>query len=196
VSDLPLGAVLAGGRGRRIGGTKAIVEVDGRPLISYPIAALRAVLDEIIVVAKADTQLPELTGVSAVWIEPDEIHHPLAGIVHALRMASGRPVLACAGDLALLNPEVVRAVLEAPAGNAAAVVPRAGGRLQPLLALYTPLALAGLTTWAPDAPTREVVAALDPAIVDIDDEEAFFNVNSPENVLQASALLATRARAG
>jgi molybdopterin-guanine dinucleotide biosynthesis protein A len=34
--------VLAGGRGDRIGGAKAMVELRGRPLIRYPLDALRA----------------------------------------------------------------------------------------------------------------------------------------------------------
>ena len=32
-------AVLAGGRGSRIGGDKALVQLGGRPLIAYPLAA-------------------------------------------------------------------------------------------------------------------------------------------------------------
>ncbi len=39
-SDTPLGAVLAGGRGERLGGGKALVELGGRALIEYPLAAL------------------------------------------------------------------------------------------------------------------------------------------------------------
>ena len=189
----PIGAVLAGGRGRRIGGEKATVEIAGRPLVCYPIDALREVVEEVVVVVKADTELPEMVGVSAVWVEPDGIFHPLAGIVHALRMAAGRPVLACAGDLPLVTPEVLRAVLDARLDDAPAVIARAGGRLQPLVGLYTPLALAGLSGYAPDAPTREVVEALGAAVVDVEDADAFYNVNAPEDVLQASALLSARA---
>ena len=39
-----VGAILAGGGGRRIGGDKAIVELHGRPLISYPLEAVREAL--------------------------------------------------------------------------------------------------------------------------------------------------------
>lgn len=46
------GAVLAGGRGSRLGGAKATVELGGRPLISYPLAALAAAGIEAFVVAK------------------------------------------------------------------------------------------------------------------------------------------------
>ncbi len=190
--DGPIGAILAGGRGRRLGGDKATVELEGRPLVTYPLAVLREVLGEVVLVAKADTQLPELEGVSSVWVEPDEAFHPLAGIVHALRMARGRPVFVCAADLPLLPADVVRAVLAVDPGDAPAVVPVAGGRPQPLAALYTPAALAGLAEYPPDAPTREVVLGLDPKLVAILDDDAFFNVNAPEDLLQAAALLSVR----
>jgi len=56
----PVGVVLAGGAGRRIGGDKATVELAGRPLLLYPLAAVRAVLRDVAVVAKRVTALPPL----------------------------------------------------------------------------------------------------------------------------------------
>ena len=38
----PIGVILAGGRGRRIGGSKAVVELCGKPLIRYPLEAMEA----------------------------------------------------------------------------------------------------------------------------------------------------------
>lgn len=52
-----LGAVLAGGRGSRLGGAKPTAELAGRPLISYPLAALAAAGLEAFVVAKPSTDL-------------------------------------------------------------------------------------------------------------------------------------------
>ena len=190
--DGPIGVVIAGGRGRRLGGDKATVELEGRPLVSYPIAVLREVFADVVLVAKADTQLPELEGINAVWVEPDEAFHPLAGIVHSLRMARGRPVFVCAADLPLLTADVVRTVLAVDPEDAPAVLPVANGRPQPLAALYTPAALAGLAEYPEDAPTRDVVLALSPKLVAIPDADAFFNVNAPEDVLQAAALLTGR----
>jgi molybdopterin-guanine dinucleotide biosynthesis protein A len=187
-----IGAVLAGGGGRRIGGDKAIVELDGRPLVSYPIDALRAVLDEIAVVAKRRTVLPPLRGAATVYHEPDEPRHPLAGVVHALRLARGRPVVAVAADMPLVGPALVRALVEADAGGRPAVVPRAGGRLQPLFARYEPAALEALDRFDITARATDLVAALGVAELPFDDETPFFNVNAPEDLLQASALLASR----
>ena len=47
----PLGAVLAGGRGSRLGGRKATAEVLGRPLLDWTLEALRRSVEEVVVIA-------------------------------------------------------------------------------------------------------------------------------------------------
>jgi molybdopterin-guanine dinucleotide biosynthesis protein A len=188
----PVGVVLAGGRGRRLGGDKAIVELEGRALVHYPIEALHSVCDDVVVVAKRDTLLPPLSGVADLWIEPDEPRHPLVGVAHALGLATGRPVLVVAVDLPLVDAGVLRAILSAEGGpaDATVVAPRAYGRLQPLCALYAPRALeAGLNRFDPSARTIEVVEALGVRVVEGLEETAFFNVNAPEDLLRASVLV-------
>ncbi|MGN6816529.1 MAG: molybdenum cofactor guanylyltransferase, partial [Solirubrobacterales bacterium] len=52
-----LGAVLAGGRGSRLGGAKAWVELGGRPLYSYPLAAIEAAgLDPVVCVKQTESR--------------------------------------------------------------------------------------------------------------------------------------------
>jgi molybdopterin-guanine dinucleotide biosynthesis protein A len=190
----PIGVILAGGQGRRIGGSKAIVNLRGRPLISYPLEAMWRALGSVAIVAKIDTELPSLAGVS-VWIEPDEPRHPLLGVVHALGLADGRPVMVCAVDLPFVTSGLIRRISETECGAAAAVIPTAGGRSQPLLGCYQPAALEPLTValQSTDVPMREAVAALDPLAFPVEDPEALFNVNSPDDLLQATAMLDRRA---
>jgi molybdopterin-guanine dinucleotide biosynthesis protein A len=185
----PVGVVLAGGLGRRLGGDKAVVEIEGRPLLLYPLEALHEVCDQVAVVAKRDTILPPLGGLADLWIEPDEPRHPLTGIEHALRLAGGLPILAVAVDLPLVDAATLRLIAGTATGTAAVVVPRVHGRLQPLCALYTPLALAGLAGFDPSASATAVVEALGVREVEPPDPSAFLNVNRPEDVLQASVLL-------
>jgi molybdopterin-guanine dinucleotide biosynthesis protein A len=184
-----VGVVLAGGDGRRIGGDKAIVELEGRPLVLYPIEALHEICDDVAVVAKRDTVLPALGGVADVWIEPDEPRHPLCGIVHALQLAAGRPVIVLAVDLPLVDVDTLRLLAEVDRGGAPAVVPRAHGRLQPFCALYTSAALPLLESFGPGEPATDVVERLGALVIDPEDDTAFFNVNRPEDLLQASVLL-------
>src|SRR4051794_27741341 len=120
----PVGAVLAGGAGRRIGGDKAIVELEGRALILYPLEALHEVCEDVVVVAKRDTMLPPLAGVADLWIEPDEPRHPLAGVGHALRLAMGRAVLVVAGGLPPVGPPTPPLLGETAPGGAAGARPR------------------------------------------------------------------------
>lgn len=188
----PIGVVLAGGAGRRIGGSKAIVELRGIPLVRYPVRALQAVLAEVVVVAKQASELPPLPGVP-IWIEPEEPRHPLAGIVHALEGAgAAREILVCAGDLPFVSPELIERLVRLDAGGAPAVVPQAAGRLQPLLARYAPAAHAPLAAALASEPPRsltDAVLALDPLVVDLPDTLPFFNVNAPEDLLTAAGLL-------
>jgi molybdopterin-guanine dinucleotide biosynthesis protein A len=185
----PIGVVLAGGLGRRLGGDKAIVELEGRPLLLYPVEALHEVCDDVVVVAKRDTLLPALAGVADLWIEPDEPRHPLLGVAHALRLAVGRPVLVVAVDLPLMDAPTLRLIAHADPGDAAVVVPRVHGRLQPLCALYTPRALPGLADFDADARTTDIVEGLGIREVQPPDPSAFYNVNRPEDLLQVSVLL-------
>jgi molybdenum cofactor guanylyltransferase len=183
VSAGPVGVVLAGGAGRRMGGAKATVELGGRPLLLYPLDALGEVLKEVAVVCKEDTLLPALPPSVAIWCEADPRRHPLVGVVAALRTAAGRPVVVCAGDMPLVTADAIRALVAAPA--AAAVVTSAGGRLQPLLARYSPDALALLEAMDPDEPATGVVERLGPLVVELADERIAFNVNAPEDLLLA-----------
>jgi molybdopterin-guanine dinucleotide biosynthesis protein A len=185
----PVGVVLAGGLGRRLGGDKAIVELEGRPLVLYPLEALHEVCDDVVVVAKRDTMLPPLAGVADLWIEPDEPRHPLTGVSHALRLAMGRRILVVAVDLPLMDAATLRALAQTDPGAEAVVVPRVHGRLQPLCALYTPAAMPGLASFDPEVRTSDLVAGLGIREVEPADPTAFFNVNRPEDLLQASVLV-------
>jgi molybdenum cofactor guanylyltransferase len=187
-----IGALLAGGDGRRIGGDKATIELAGRPLLLYPLAVVRATLDEVAVVAKTFSVLPPLDADVTIWLEPDAPRHPLAGVVHALMRARGRPVIVVAGDMPFVTRALVTALARERTRGAPAVVPRAAGSLRPLCARYEQSALAALTAFDPAAPAEETVAALRPRILDWPEEEPFFKVNRPEDLLQAAALLDTR----
>lgn len=180
-----VGVVLAGGLGRRMGGDKARVLLDGRPLLLRPLAVLAEVTPEQAVVAKAATRLPELPPGVAVWREPDEPRHPLTGIRHALRSAGGRAVLCCAVDLPHLEAATLRQLLAAP-GDAPCVVPRVAGALEPLCALWRPAALPALDRVEPGTAMRAVVARLGAHEVPYEDPWPFTNVNTPGELARAT----------
>ena len=189
----PIGAILAGGPGLRIGGEKATVALQGKPLIAYPVEAVRPVLSRVAILAKTGTRLPALSGV-AVWMEPEVPCHPLVGITHALALAGGRPVLVCACDMPFVSPELIRRLVRADPGRAPAVVACARGAMHPLLGCYQPRALDALSAAAREgtAPLVETVAATGPVQLEVDEPEELFDVDTPDDLLQAAAMLDQR----
>jgi molybdenum cofactor guanylyltransferase len=175
-----IGVVLAGGVGRRMGTPKATVMLGGRPLIAYPLDALRKTCARVVVVAKADTELPADV---ERWDEPDAPRHPLAGITYALERA-GVPILVAAADMPFVSPDVTRLIAAGLEPGRKAAVAFVDGRLEPLLAAYAPAALETLREAAPDQPLRRTVESLAPARVDVA-LDVVFNVNTPDDLAEA-----------
>jgi molybdopterin-guanine dinucleotide biosynthesis protein A len=174
-----------------MGAGKATVILAGRPLIAWPLDALRAVLGRVAVAAKPDTELPALPRAVEVWREPPIPRHPLSGILEALRRAGGEAVLVCAVDLPLVDAELVRVLAGARARGSLAVVASAAGRLQPLLARYEAASLEPLATVALDRPLTATVMALDPRVIEVD-STALLNVNDRAGLRRAERALAAR----
>jgi molybdopterin-guanine dinucleotide biosynthesis protein A len=181
-----IGIVLAGGLGRRMGAPKATALLAGRPLIAYPLEALRSVCDGVVIVAKRDSELPAEV---ERWDEPDQPRHPIAGIRHALERADG-PILVCAADMPFVTAAVLRQIAAELRPGVKAVAASSEGELQPLLAAYAPEALELLQVAPPDEPLRRTVESLTPALVAVE-PEVVFNVNTPGDLAEAERRLSS-----
>jgi molybdopterin-guanine dinucleotide biosynthesis protein A len=73
------------------------------------------------------------------------------------------------------------------------VIARARGQVQPLLGCYQPVTLERVSL-AGERPLRDIVDEIGARTVEIDQHE-LFNVNYPEDLLQATALLDRAERA-
>jgi molybdenum cofactor guanylyltransferase len=179
------GVVLAGGLGRRMRAPKAAAALAGAPLMAYPLDALRAACERVVVVAKRDTELPAL-GVQR-WDEPDDPRHPIAGITYALDRAAG-PILVCAADMPFVTPDVLQLIAAGLRPGVKAAVAVCEGRLEPLLAAYAPAALQLLAAAPAGEPLRRSVESLTPALVEVA-PAVVFNVNTPADLAEAERRL-------
>jgi len=184
-----IGALLAEGTSRGLAGdAKPAALLGGRPLASYPAAALAGVCERVAVVCKRGTRLPELPDTDR-WEQPDDPRHPLTGIVHALEMADG-PVLVCAADMPFVTADACRTLLGA-AGSAPAVLATAGGIPKPTFGLYSPAALDALRRAPEGAPLSETVEALHPVRVALP-PAMVRSIETPAELADAEALVASR----
>jgi molybdenum cofactor guanylyltransferase len=181
-----IGVVLAGGRGARMGAPKATALLGGRPLIDYPLVVLGRVCERVAIACKAGTELPPLRGAER-WDEPDDPHHPAAGITHALERA-GEPILVCGADMPFVTGEVCSLIAGELRPGLKAAAAFCSGRLQPLLAAYAPEALEVLRTAPPDERLTRTVESLMPVLIDVE-PELVFNVNTPEDLAEAERRL-------
>lgn len=170
-------AVLAGGRGSRLGGAKALTPLDGRPLIARPVAAARAAGLDVVVVAKPDTALPGLP----VLVEPANPTHPLLGLVTALEHHG--PIVAVACDQPWVTAEWLRALADHD-GPALAVAD------EPFPGRYEPSQLPTLrAALAEEASLRRTLARLAPAVLGAP-PELVASVNTPDDLAAAERALA------
>jgi len=127
-------AVLTGGASRRMGRPKAALPYGASTLLEFQTTRLAALFDEILVVAK---ETPDYaTGPARVVLDTTPERAAIHGLMRALEEAEDR-IFVLAVDHPGVPPALLRAIAcRSLAGDAAAVVPRAGERLQPLAAVW------------------------------------------------------------
>lgn len=181
------GLVLAGGGSRRMGRDKALLEIDGRPLVERVAGRLTTVCGRVLIAA-GQRPLPSLP-----W---DRVNDrvagagPLAGILGGMAAAT-TPLLAVAAvDMPDVDPGVFVTLAERWDGRAVAVVPLRAGRLEPLHAVYATAALGSLAELfdaGERSPTR-AVTRLAATTVPVDDDGAWAgNLNAPADVARFAA---------
>lgn len=196
----PAGAVIAGGRGNRLGlgRPKAWVEVAGRSLLDRALGALAAHVRHTWVAAPAGFELPP--GRYQRVDDDAGMAGPLAGLAAALCAIGQGEVLALGVDYPLVQPEWLAALAAWPT-EGRGVVPRVGGRMQPLVARYPARQGAALRSALARGERALVPAVLDLDPVVIEESEvrrtdpellSFINLNTREDLARVERLLLVR----
>lgn len=185
------GAVLAGGQSRRMGRTKALIDVGGQPMATHVANALEAAgCRDIVLVGGDPTELASLDLLVIADRYPGE--GPVGGVLTALHhhqqlhRGAATHVAVAACDLPELTAGAVERLLDAVTG-ATDVVVAMTHRLEPAFAVWNVQAIASIEA-AFETGTRamhEVLALFDVATVAIDANE-MRNVNRPEDLLRGT----------
>jgi len=122
--------VLAGGRSSRFGSDKLAAELDGRPLLHHAIEAVAEIADEVVVVGSfhGEPDLPTTCRVPMRVvrdIRPDG--GPLVGVIAGLEAARFPIASVVGGDMPLLVPSVLEALVDRFAAEAAGGEPNQRG---------------------------------------------------------------------
>jgi molybdenum cofactor guanylyltransferase len=132
------GVVLAGGRGRRMGGRdKGLLELAGRPLIEHVLQALAPQVGAMLISANRHRQTYARYGHPVVSDQLGGFQGPLAGIAAAMAVAPTPWILTLPCDTPTPHPQLATRLAAAlwGAGTPALAVAHDGTRLQPVHAL-------------------------------------------------------------
>lgn len=197
--DNVIGAVLAGGYGRRIGCDKATVELDGRPLISYPVGALRSAgLDVVLALRSGQEMLAGLDDVSFVHDE-FEGAGPLGGLHALLKWMPGEWALVVSCDQPFVRVNLLHGIMSHSDCTADAVVARMSECLQPMPGLFrkTCLPFVEEALAKGEMGLRNLLHHI--RLYELEGEEidrldfersSFININTPEDLANARRLAA------
>jgi len=186
--DAVSGIVLAGGRGRRMGGVdKGLQPYRGRPMVQWAIERLAPQVEEIIVNANQNLDAYARFGHRVVADEIGGYSGPLAGLHAGLKAAAHALVVTVPCDSPFLPQDLV-ARLRKSLGDADLAVAKTADQAHPVFLLARKRLLGNLEAFLA-AGGRKIdlwYAALRVVEVPFDDEaEAFRNINTREELDRA-----------
>lgn len=181
--------ILAAGAGERMGGSKALLLVDGKTLAAAHVArAIEAGCDRAVVVTRPEVaaRLGEIPRASVLAATTGEQAESLQVAVRKVGMRGDVRVLVTPVDCPPVSVATMHALFAAlDAGSLVATPLRDGRGGHPVVCVGSVLAPYASKDPAPPPPLRDVLAAHDAkrARVAVDDASSFVDLDTPEDVL-------------
>lgn len=179
--------VLAGGRGRRLGGQdKGLVDLDGKPLIEHILGLVMPQVSAVIINANRNLQIYADLGHPVISDNMADYQGPLAGFAVALAACNTDYIMTLPCDGPYVPVDLVSRLSTAMKDNDAELaVAYDGQRMQPVYALI-PRSLLGSLQDFLDAGDRKIdlwYARHNTALADFSDViDTFFNINTEDDL--------------
>ena len=180
-------AILAGGTATRFGGAiKSNLIIDGRDILSRIMDAISGIFNEIIIVTNNPAGYSHFE-VKKIISDIFKGVGPLGGIHAALSASSSEAVFVFAGDMPLLNPEIIYEQVELfKEKQPDALIPRIGDYIEPLHSVYRRSILYALEDYILNNTDKSVWRFLNTIQVEYFEPEdeisaanSFISINSP-----------------
>lgn len=208
-ADPIIGVILAGGRGRRMGGRdKGLLALGGVPMLGRVIEVLRPQVSEIVLNANGDPDRFDAFGIPVITDSTPGFAGPLAGVLAGLNwVRANRPearfIVTAASDTPFFPSDLVNRFRAAVGDRYPAIAIAGSDAGQHAVFGLWPTALADdleatlaegkrkALAWADRH--NAVSVAFSTVRVGASEVDPFFNINSPEDLTKAEAILSETA---
>lgn len=186
------GVILAGGQARRMGGQdKGLIEVSGKPMIEYVIAALQPQVDKIIINANRNHDVYAKYGMPVIADNYEGFNGPLAGMASCMKVIDTEYMITTPCDSPFVPDDLLTRMYTALQDNQADIsVADSGDRIQPVFSLLKCTLLDSLQAYL-DSGERKIDRWFQQHVmtrVDFSDKpETFLNVNTQEDIKDIEA---------
>ncbi|MDR5172316.1 molybdenum cofactor guanylyltransferase [Methylobacillus flagellatus] len=181
------GIVLAGGKGKRMGGAdKGLVEFNGQPMVAHVLRRLAPQVDEVLVNANREIERYNQLGYRVIEDEISGFAGPLAGLHAGMQHAQHPYILTVPCDSPLLPPSLAKRLMNALIERDADIaVAKTGKQAHPVFSLCRRALLPSLGRFLERGERKmaDWIAELDSIEVSFTDQAlAFTNLNTPEEL--------------
>lgn len=178
--------MLAGGRGRRLGGQdKGLLEIDGRPLIEHILELVTPQVTAVIINANRNQPIYSSYGYPVISDNMTDYQGPLAGFAAALSVCNTDYIITLPCDGPFVPGDLVNRLSAAIEENDADLaVAHDGERMQPVYALIPRSLLGSLQDFLDDGDRKIDLwyARHNTALADFSDVvDTFFNINTEDD---------------
>ena len=186
------GLVLAGGLGRRMAHQdKGLLLLNGQPLISHAVYALRPVVDELVISANRHPEYYARWASRVISDDYPGYSGPLAGILTAMRQLDAEILLVMPCDSPRFGSAQLQRLLQGLQDDIDVVVAGEGERLHPVFMAVRSRMQANLTAYLDSGQRRLQDWVRQQAWIAVDFQDqagALFNINTPADLacLEAS----------
>ncbi len=181
------GIVLAGGRSRRMGSDKSVIQLNGKTLIEYSINAMKPLCDKVVI--SSNNYIYDYTGCE-VWPDETEDQAPIVGIYSCLKRSTTELNIILSCDMPLISTTMLEYLLSHTENHDITVPVHENGLIEPLCGIYRKEAMGVLKKFIEDRNFRlnDSIRASSHQLILVGHQlhfyspHLFLNINSPEDL--------------
>jgi len=188
--------LFAGGKSSRMGEDKALLPFGGASsLAQYQYERLEEIFARVYISAKESTPFDSFDSVVIEDVVGRDVYAPTTGLVNMFRqLKAENSIFVLSVDTPFVDEKIISRFLEAQGKVFDAIIVRTSNGVHPLCGIYTRALEEKLIAMLEEGKHKlmDLLEEANVHYIDVEDEDALLNLNTPEEYQRALAILETK----